>query len=152
MLCDVRKFFDCDCSKMSRSRGVNGISGSDVRCVLTSGRCNVLLLVFGFVDMVPPFFSRSDIFSLASCTKFYKRNIRIIICVYRYVSLNMCLHLQFPQIKLYYMVMYVPLTWTAFSTNSTTSVTFSWLNDAQFASSSLSNTSSHSLISLPSDR
>lgn len=71
MLCDVRKFFDCDCSKMSRSCGVNGISGSDVRCILNSGRCNVLLLVFGFVVMVPPFFSRSDIFSLASCTKFY---------------------------------------------------------------------------------
>lgn len=55
---------------MSRSRGVNGISGRDVRWVFTSGRCNVLLLVFGFV--VPPFFSRSVIFSLASCTKFYR--------------------------------------------------------------------------------
>lgn len=72
MLCDVRRFFACDCSKMSRSRGVNGISGSDVRCVFTSGRCNVLLLVFGFVDIGPPFFSRSDIFSFANCTKFYK--------------------------------------------------------------------------------
>lgn len=31
ILCDVRRFFCCDCSRMSRSRGVNGISGSEVR-------------------------------------------------------------------------------------------------------------------------
>lgn len=74
MLCDGRRFFDCVCSNMSRSRGVSGMSGSDVRWVFTSGRCNVLLLVFGFVDIVPPFFSRSDIFSLAICTKFCKVN------------------------------------------------------------------------------
>lgn len=71
MLRVVRKFFDCVCSKMSRSRGVNGISGSDVRCVFTSGRCNVLLLVFDFVD-ISPFFSRSNTFSFANCTKFYR--------------------------------------------------------------------------------
>lgn len=98
MLCEVRKFFDCVCSKISRSCGVNGISGSDVRCVLNSGRCNVLLLVFDFVEMVPPFFSRSDIFSLAICTKFcskknFKRNEKkktIIIVLFSIVHTRKC--------------------------------------------------------------
>lgn len=43
-------------------------------------------------------------------------------------------------------------TWTAFSTSSTTSVTFSRLNDAQCVSVSLNSTSSHNFINLPSDR
>lgn len=141
MLCEVRRFFVCDCSNMSRSRGVNGISGRDVRWVFTSGRCNVLLLVFGFV--VPPFFSRSVIFSLASCTKFYRN-------VAKHNIFNVKRYTKKQRQSIF--ERNCSLTWTAFSTSSTTSVTFSWLNDAQFASSSLNNTSSHSLISLPRDR
>lgn len=44
------------------------------------------------------------------------------------------------------------LTIIAVSTKSTTSVTFSLLNDAQFSSFSLNSTSSQSLISFPNDK
>lgn len=71
ILCDVRICFTCDCSRISRSRGVSGMSGNEMRCAVTSGRCSKLQLSIGFVDTVAlPFLSRSDIFSLASFTKF----------------------------------------------------------------------------------
>lgn len=64
MLCDVRNVFNCVCSKISRSLGVSGMSGSEVRCVFASGRCNVLLLLVAAFAALPDL-SRSDIFSLA---------------------------------------------------------------------------------------
>lgn len=73
MLCDVRICLACDCSKISRSRGVNGMSGSEVRWAVTSGRCSRLQLSIGLAAVTPPFLSRSDIFSLAILTRFCAR-------------------------------------------------------------------------------
>lgn len=50
VLCDVRFIIVCVWARMSRSRGVNGISGNDVRCDAQSftGYCSVLHIVDNF--------------------------------------------------------------------------------------------------------
>lgn len=71
VLCDVRMHFVWELSKISRSRGVNGMSGNDVRwfAISTTGRSSVLPLLLLAFDAVCCL-SRSQIFSFAICTKF----------------------------------------------------------------------------------
>uniref|UniRef100_A0A8W7PMY1 Uncharacterized protein n=1 Tax=Anopheles coluzzii TaxID=1518534 RepID=A0A8W7PMY1_ANOCL len=127
VLCDARTVLSDVCSRMSRSRGVSGMSGSEVRWLTTStvGRCSVFelgppVLWPAAVPLTPvpgpppppvPIAFRSESFSFARFTRLL----------------------------------------TAFSTSSTTSFTFSLLSDGQSSPSFVSSTSSHSFSRLPSE-